>query len=601
MAVSEPSAHMEGPIAARSALSGWSRFRLLLGHGRHIVILLVVGSVLSGLAEAGLLAVLAQSAAALVVGASEVPIEIGPLSSSVPLGPLLGLAVALAFTRLALQVLVSYVPALIAADTQALLRTRLLDAFTRASWSMQSRDREGHLQELASNHVLQAAQGALQATTLVVAASAFAVLVLSALALNVVAALAVLAVAIVLLLALRPLGSMGRHRALALSRASIDYAGEVNEAVRLTEEVRVFGVSGAQRERLNRLIARVRRAFFETQLFVRLVMGVYQSLIYLLIAAALAVLYAAGTGQIASLGAVVLLLVRAGTYGQQAQGAYQAVRQALPFVERLQEAEQRYIDSAPSEGAKRLKTVQTIIFDEVSFSYEPGRPVLADISFEVTRGEAIGIIGPSGAGKSTLVQILLGLRTPDTGFYRINGMPPATVIRADWHRQFAYVPQEPRVIHASVADNIRFFRSFDAAAIERAAALAGIHDDIAAWPKGYNTMIGPRADGVSGGQQQRICIARALASEPTVLVLDEPTSALDARSETLIQESLTDLKGAITLFVVAHRISTLSLCDRIMVIDNGRLQAFDHVEALETHNEYFRTAKGLGGSASLSI
>ncbi len=110
------------------------------------------------------------------------------------------------------------------------------------------------------------------------------------------------------------------------------------------------------------------------------------------------------------------------------------------------------------------------------------------------------------------------------------------------------------------------------------------------WPKGYDTIVGPRADAVSGGQQQRICLARALAARPEVLVLDEPTSALDPHSEALIQESLTALKHELTLFIIAHRMSTLDICDRVMVIIDGRLVAFDTIELLAANNPYYRTA-----------
>jgi ABC-type multidrug transport system fused ATPase/permease subunit len=214
--------------------------------------------------------------------------------------------------------------------------------------------------------------------------------------------------------------------------------------------------------------------------------------------------------------------------------------------------------------------------------------VLSDISFAVTSGEAVGIVGPSGAGKSTLVSIILQLRVADEGGYFVNGMPAADFAPTDWHKLVAYVPQEPRLLHASVEDNIRYFRKLDRAEIEQAARLARIHDDIMSWPRGYDTIIGPRADAVSGGQQQRVCIARALAARPGVLVLDEPTSALDPRSESLLQESLVALKGETTLFIVAHRMTTLDVCDRVMVIVDGRLEAFGTAAGLKRANAYYR-------------
>src|SRR5205814_9247362 len=144
------------------------------------------------------------------------------------------------------------------------------------------------------------------------------------------------------------------------------------------------------------------------------------------------------------------VLIRAGTYGQQAQGAYQYVRQALPYVERLEGIERRYRQSAPRRGNRRLGNVRSVVFESVSFAYEPGRPVLSDVSFEVAGGDAIGIVGPSGAGKSTLVQILLRLRAPSQGRYLINGSPADAFGGDDWHRRVAFVPQEPQLRQGSV-------------------------------------------------------------------------------------------------------------------------------------------------------
>jgi ABC-type multidrug transport system fused ATPase/permease subunit len=379
----------------------------------------------------------------------------------------------------------------------------------------------------------------------------------------------------------------------------MDYAGGIGEAIRVAEETQVFGVAAAQRSRIDDLVAASRDLFFRTQMLGRLVPNLYQSLIFFIIVVGLAGLYALGAGHVASLGAVVLLLVRAGTYGQQVQGGYQSVRQALPFVDRLQEAQRRYAESSPRIDGRPLPRVRTLAFDDVAYAYRPGRPVLSHISFQVASGEAIGVIGPSGAGKSTLVQILLQLRMPDHGSYLVNSKPIQRFARDDWHRLVAYVPQEPRLIHASVADNIRYFRSLDDDAIERAGRLARIHDDITGWPNGYDTVVGPRADAVSGGQQQRICLARALVARPEVLVLDEPTSALDPRSEALLQESLGSLRGEVTLFIVAHRMSTLDICGRVMVIVDGRLEAFDPIELLRLHNSYYRSASTIAVGASV--
>jgi ABC-type multidrug transport system fused ATPase/permease subunit len=234
-------------------------------------------------------------------------------------------------------------------------------------------------------------------------------------------------------------------------------------------------------------------------------------------------------------------------------------------------------------------------FDDVSFAYASARPVLVNVSFDVQRGEAIGVVGPTGAGKSTLVQIFLRLRSPDEGRYLVNGERAEEFAATDWHKRVAYVPQQPRLLHASVADNIRYFRDIGDDAVSRAAKLAAIHDDIMSWPEGYATLVGPRSDAVSGGQQQRICLARALAARPEVLVLDEPTSALDPQSELLIQEALRTLQGEVTMIVIAHRMSTLEICTRVMVVVDGKVEAFDSADRLAVANPYYKKALAIAG------
>jgi ATP-binding cassette subfamily B protein len=567
----------------------------LLGDSRGKVIALAIGSVLSGVAEAGTLAIFAQIAISIVPRSSGAHQDV-LLNLHLTIGALFAIGFGLVLVKLALLLPLSVIPARISANVQARLRRDLFGAYNRASWAEQSSDREGHLQEIMTSQVVQASSGAQQATSLIIGSLTFVVLMGTALALNVVAAAVILVSAVLLFAALRPLNTLGARFARSLSRAQLEYAGGISEAGRLAEEAHVFGVGAAQRRRVDGFIAAAQKIVFQVQVVARAVPSVYQTASLLILLLALLGLHAEGGGHLASLGAVVLMVVRAGSYGQGVQGAYQILRQSLPFIERLQAAERRYADSSPVHGERPLPSVQTLAFEDVSFTYRAGRPVLIDVSFEMARGEAVGIIGPSGAGKSTLVQILLQLRTPDQGRYLINGVPAQEFAIDDWHRQVAYVPQEPRLVHATVAENIRFFRSLDDDAVERAGRLARIHDEIMRWPKGYETIVGPRADAVSGGQQQRICLARALAARPEVLVLDEPTSALDPHSETLIQDSLTGLKSELTVFIIAHRMSTLEMCDRVMVVVGGRLVAFDTMALLQRNNSYYQTASLIASS-----
>jgi ABC-type multidrug transport system fused ATPase/permease subunit len=570
----------------------------VLGDNYWRVAALMVASVVGGLIEAAILAAVAQAAAALVDGTHRVDIAIGALHVNASITAMLAVTFGLAVARLALQAPLSILPARIASNTAANLQRDSFAAFTRASWTEKASALEGHLQELLSNQIWQASQGSVAATSLVSAGLTLLALVFSALLLNVVAAASVLALAILLFTVLRPLNGLTGRRARGLSQAGMNFANGVGEAARLAEETEVFGVGAAQRQRIDQLVEQMRGLNFRTQALGRLGPNIYQSVVYLIVIAALIGLHAAGAGHVASLGAVVLLLVRAGAYGQAVQGSYLGVRGTWPYFDRVLQTQHRYLASIPARGDRRLREVRKLAFDSISYAYVADRRVLSEITFDVAAGETVGIVGPSGAGKSTLVQLLLGLRATDEGRYLVNDTPAQQFSSGDWCARFAYVSQEPRLIHASVTDNIRYFRPLEPAAVERAARLARIHEDILTWSHGYDTLIGPRADAVSGGQQQRICIARALAANPEVLVLDEPTSSLDPQSENLLQESLLGLKSEITLFIVAHRISTLDICDRVMVITNGRLEAFDTIAHLRQGNAYYRRASALAAGGA---
>jgi len=593
--------HVHGsaaPPEPEQQLSMRERLNALLGERRRTVAAVAGFSVASGIAEAVIIALIIEiTARAAKGGSAHQSLSLVHLHASTD--ALFLVAVPLLLFRILLQFPLALLPSRISASVQAKLRRELFAAYTRASWAVQAQDREGHLQETMTSQVLQATTGAQQTTTLIVQALQFLVIMAFAVRVNALAAVVIFGLAIVLFAALRPLNRLGHRLAKQLSRAQLDYAAGVSEAGRLAEDTQVFGVAAAQRRRLGRLIEAARHLFVRTQIVIRLSPSLYQSAVLVVVVVALRVMISAGTNHFVSLSYVILLMMRAGSYGQGVQASYQGLRQSLPFIERVQNQVRHYADSEPRDGGRPLPAIETLAFERVSYAYRAGRPVLHELSFQVSSGEAIGIVGPSGAGKSTLIQLLLQLRRPDSGRFLVNGEPVIDFARSDWQLRVAYVPQEPRLIHNTVAENIRYFRDLDDDAVERAARLARIHDDIVSWPDGYEQIVGPRADAVSGGQQQRLCLARALAARPDVLVLDEPTSALDPKSETLIQESLGGLRHELTLFIIAHRMSTLEGCDRVMVIIDGRLAAFDTVPLLQRSNAYYRDAVAIAAGGAL--
>jgi len=234
----------------------------------------------------------------------------------------------------------------------------------------------------------------------------------------------------------------------------------------------------------------------------------------------------------------------------------------------------------------------------IGFAYTADREALADVTFRLEPGEAIGVIGPSGAGKSTLAQLLLGLRPPTSGMITVGGTPLQDVDRRWWSTRVAFVAQDAQLFTGSVAENIRFFRDgITEAELRTAAAQANVLRDIEALPHGFDTHLGERGSQLSGGQRQRLSIARALVGLPDLLILDEPTSALDAQSESLIRSTLAGLHGRLSVVIIAHRMSTLDVCDRIMVIEHGRMTALDTPTALRSDSEFYNNALSLAGIA----
>jgi ATP-binding cassette subfamily C protein CydD len=223
----------------------------------------------------------------------------------------------------------------------------------------------------------------------------------------------------------------------------------------------------------------------------------------------------------------------------------------------------------------------TIEFDQVSFDYEPGRPALKNISLRIQAHETIAIVGASGAGKSTLMNMLLGFISPQSGEIRINDMPLTPSHFEAWRKQLAWMPQRAHLFHGNVRDNIALGQpEASDQAIKAAAEAAQIADYIDTLPALYETAVGERGAGLSGGQIQRIALARAFLKDAPVMLLDEPTAHLDQESEQRIQKSLEQLARNRTVISIAHRLQTIEQADRIVLLEAGEILAIGNHDSL---------------------
>lgn len=287
---------------------------------------------------------------------------------------------------------------------------------------------------------------------------------------------------------------------------------------------------------------------------------------------------------------------------------WQDFQQTRISIERLGDILNEKSEAQVGPGRGVLPPIKgDVQFDGVTFRYRPDGPeVLRNITLDVKAGEVVGFVGPSGSGKSTLTKLIQRLYVPESGRVLVDGTDLAMIDPAWLRRQIGVVLQENYLFNRSVRDNIALADpAMPTDKVIEAAKLAGAHDFIVELPEAYDTIIEERGGSLSGGQRQRIAIARALATNPRILIFDEATSALDYESEMIIQENMRKIAAERTVFIIAHRLSTVRDCDRIVTIEAGQIvEQGRHNELLKTNGRYATLwqmqMKGRGDTSDIS-
>ena len=521
-------------------------------------------------------------------------------------GPAFGLvlpvstAILVAALSLALRVTLSLwavkVSARLTASVTTAQRQRLSHAYLRTSWAVQQSEPAGRLQELLTSFVARITNTVSTLSAAITAGLSLIAFLGTGIAVDPLSTGAVLIALAVVGAILTPIRRAIRRRSQRNAKAGLEFANAVSELGSLGLEMQTYGAESHFEDRIDQLTHETTITQRRTQELQGALPHLYMSLAYGAVLAGVAVVSLADFVDLAVVGAVMLLMLRSLAYGQQLSTASASIAASLPFLEGVEERVRRYTEAAAPLGTVRPPAVVPLEADGVGFSYAGDREALDGVTFRLQPGEAIGVIGPSGAGKSTLAQLLLGLRPPTTGEIRAAGVSLRDVDRGWWSSRVAFVAQDAQLFTGTVAENIRFFRNgIPYEDLREAARQANVLTDIEALPQGFDTHLGERGSQLSGGQRQRLSIARALVGRPELLILDEPTSALDGQSEALIRSTLAGLRGRLSVVIIAHRMSTLDICDRIMVIESGRMTALDTPHALRTDSDFYRQALSVAG------
>src|SRR3989338_150846 len=467
----------------------------------------------------------------------------------------------------------NYIRADIRLEYERTTMTSLYKETLYANWPYLSRQKIGHLETIIMTNVRQSARLLESIARHVGVVTELLIYLFVALTISKTVTLLTLVLGGFIFLVFKPLLYKVRNMSKETEGLNREVARHINESIGGMKIIKAMGseddfirISSFYFDLYRKLLVRISIINNFMITFIQPISVVFISLV-------VAFAYYKTSYNIGALAAIIYLIQKMFAHIQSLQAFAQIVSNDVPYVQGVLTYKEQAVRYNERQEKNRsdipFSFKDSLSFENVSFAYETGDTILKDISFIVPKCATVGLIGKSGSGKTTFFDLVLRLLKPDSGVIKIDGTNIQSIDISLWRSRIAYVPQDVFLLNDTIYNNIIFYdQNIKREEVEYATRLAHLEEFVRELKDGYNTIVGERGVRLSGGQRQRIAIARALARRPEILLLDEATSALDVESEAYVQEAIKELKGKMTILIIAHRLGTVSHSDTLVVIDD---------------------------------